>query len=236
MSFRVDPARDRAFLAGFGGIERVRRGAVVLRCGEPSTTLILVRSGHLKMETPAEDHPGSEERSGPNSRVVEVVAPWEVAGEESLLPDAIRPFTLRAGEGTTLQRGETEALAALRRSRRTFTSFLRGREREVARLRGARAMVGRPAEVRLSGVLLELAARAGEMEGQGVRIPFRPTHETLGDMAGLHRSTVTTLLNGWEYGGVIQVGRRGVVIRRPDRLAAWDGRAEGGTGDDVLSR
>jgi hypothetical protein len=32
-----------------------------------------------------------------------------------------------------------------------------------------------------------------------VRIPIRLTHRSLGDLAGAHRSSVTTVLNGWLY-------------------------------------
>jgi CRP-like cAMP-binding protein len=63
-------------------------------------------------------------------------------------------------------------------------------------------------------------ARRGEAE---YVIPIPLTHHTLGELAGVHRSTVTTLLNDWIYRDLLVARNPGWTIPDPDRLDAAAG-------------
>jgi DNA-binding transcriptional MocR family regulator len=69
-------------------------------------------------------------------------------------------------------------------------------------------------------VILDLVERLGEPEGEGFRLPHWFTHQELADLAGAHRSTVTTALNDWIWRGVLDTRRRatGTTSKRPRSL------------------
>ena len=67
-------------------------------------------------------------------------------------------------------------------------------------------------------MLLELAERWGEPQGNGVLVTQRVTHQLLADLAGTHRSTVTTTLNDWLYQGILKSAPRGLHVAKPEKL------------------
>ena len=78
---------------------------------------------------------------------------------------------------------------------------------------------GPSASQRLAEVLLDLGRRCGEPAGRGIRLSERFTHQTLADLAGAHRATVTTLLNDWLYEGILGADKGGrLVLARPTGL------------------
>ena len=79
------------------------------------------------------------------------------------------------------------------------------------------AVAGSPgptARERLAGVIIDLAERFGEPVGHDLRIPHWFTHRELADLAGAHRSTVTTELNDWIWRGVLATRGRSLVVVR----------------------
>jgi CRP-like cAMP-binding protein len=77
---------------------------------------------------------------------------------------------------------------------------------------------GPSATGRIALVLLELADRWGEPREVGVIVTQRVTHQLLADLAGTHRSTVTTTLNDWLYRGILKTAARGIHLAKPERL------------------
>jgi len=75
--------------------------------------------------------------------------------------------------------------------------------------------------VRAGHVCLRLGESEGEGEGEGeaVRLPHCFTHRELADLAGAHRSTVTTSLNDWIWRGVLDTRRRSLLVTRPGLAA-----------------
>jgi len=64
-------------------------------------------------------------------------------------------------------------------------------------------------------VLMDLSQRLGIERGRGLRIPHWFTHQELADLAGAHRSTVTTILNDWIYDGILKTDGKAIVVMRP---------------------
>jgi len=221
MPLRLVPRRDRKLyrLVKRSGLRPVKRGEVLFRAGDPAACLYLVRTGHLRLfrGRKAED---SELEAGSRGPVLAVVGPWELTGEEALLPGVTRRLTGVAGEPTLVMALDPRAAQrALQSSQKSFEAFLRAKEGELAlartlaegRRRGGAAM-------RLQGLLLDLAARFGRQEGESLRISFPLTHQLLADLSGSHRSTVTTLLNDWIYAGILEDDEKGLRILKPRAL------------------
>src|SRR5690606_1939768 len=130
-----------------------------------------------------------------------------------MVPGALRPYTALAGaRGSVLGLEGAAVRAVLRSSQHTLTAYLEIKERELERLR--RAASGSPgptARERLAAALLDLLDRLGEPDGDARRLPHWFTHRELADLAGAHRSTVTTCLNDWIWRGVLDA--RGHALR-----------------------
>ncbi len=221
MPLKVVPRRDRKLyrLVKRGDTLNLRRGETLYSKGDKSTHLFLVRAGHLRLYT-SEDQ-GRKGRGSSQIRSVDaVLGPWELAGEEALLPDAPRRLTAVAGESveaTVLEGKETRR--ALQSSQKTFEAFLRAKEDDLSLARAlsqTRRLGG--AKARLGALLLHLSARLGRPEEEGIRLPIPLSHQVLADLCAAHRSTVTTLLNDWIYDGILRVEGKGYRILEPDAL------------------
>lgn len=65
---------------------------------------------------------------------------------------------------------------------------------------------------RLASLLLRLAHEQGGDQVQGY------THQDLGEMLGTYRETVTQTLNEFKSDGLIEIGRKKIILRDPSRL------------------
>jgi CRP-like cAMP-binding protein len=211
---KVVPRRDRKLhrLVKKGETLTLRRGETLYTPGESAQHLVLVRTGHLQLIS----EPGSE-----RERVVSVVGPWELTGEEALFPGVPRKTETRAGEPTQLTLLDGRGAAtALRTGSKTYGAFFLAKEEELAL---AKSLVGPrregSASSHLAALLSHLADRMGRSEeDKGTRIPIRLTHKVLADLSGCHRSTVTTLLNDWIYQGVLRQSKGQLWILDPGAL------------------
>ena len=70
----------------------------------------------------------------------------------------------------------------------------------------------------MADVLMDLSLRLGIEHVRGLRIPHWFTHQELADLAGAHRSTVTTILNDWIYDGILKTDGKAIVVMRPAAL------------------
>jgi CRP/FNR family transcriptional regulator, cyclic AMP receptor protein len=68
------------------------------------------------------------------------------------------------------------------------------------------------AEGRVAHALLELADRAGQKTPDGIAIPEKVTHETLANLTGLSRPTVTIVLNDLEKHNILRKRRASLLI------------------------
>jgi len=214
MPLKVVPRRDRKLhrLVKKGETRVLKGGETLFSPGDPSGELFLVRTGHLRLTI----HHGS-----PGERVVALAGPWELTGEEGLLPETPRRTGARAGENTQLTILDGEGVnRAFRSASKSYGAFLLAKEEELAL---ARALVGPrragATSEHLGTLLLHLSNRLGRMdEKKGIMIPIRLTHKVLADLSGCHRSTVTTLVNGWIYDGVLEQVEGRFRILRPEAL------------------
>lgn len=208
MPFAVVPTRDRT-------LHRVLRryredrwpaGTTLWSPGDPASTCLQVVSGLVTLH---------DDRG----RTLEVVGPGELAGIAGLVAEATRETGAIARVDSTGVRPDGAAvLRALRRGIHTLPLLMQALREETRRARAVAAgSGGRSAAERLATVMAGLVRRFGGGEGE---LPDGLTHALLGELAGLHRSTVTTLLNAWIWEDLVeQEDRR---IRVPDVRALVD--------------
>lgn len=214
MPFRIVPRRDRKLnrLVKAGQVLELRRGEELFAPGDPAREAYVVRDGHLRLwQVEGERRP----------RTVEVAGPREMVGLESVFagPGVRRRYGASAGQPTRVVLLPGDGVArAFRTGERTFVHAFRAVHDDLAMARWSGGGRGGPSTAeRLADVLLVLARRFGTEEGTGLRLEVRLTHQELADLAGAHRSTVTTLLNDWIYRRTLKDGPEGLLVR-PQRL------------------
>lgn len=216
MPLKVVPQRDRKLnrLIKKGEVRTLRRTEILYEPEQAAHHVFLVKRGHLRL---TQADPG-----GRGTSCVGLVGPWELAGEEALLPGARRRAWCRAGEPSRVVPLDGETVnRVLHTAARTLEAFLAAKEAELElcrRLAGLRRPRGAPR--RLGALLIHLAERLGRREGEGVLLSVPLTHKLLAELASCHRSTVTTVLNDWIYRGHIRDEADGLRILAPEELLA----------------
>lgn len=219
MPLRVIPRRDRSLnrVVKAATAQSLRRGEVLFEAGDSADAVVLVKEGHLCLLAAGE---GRE-----NGRVVAVVGPWEIAGEDALVPNSRRRYAALAGQAAVVQHLDAgRFIRVLTSSRVTREAFLGAVEGDLALARHLTQATGGPrVAARVATVLLDLFTRMGREGEWGWSLPIRITHQTLADLAGAHRSTVTTLLNEWIYQGLVEERARVMILPLRSDLASLDG-------------
>lgn len=90
-------------------------------------------------------------------------------------------------------------------------SLVRSRYQELATER---------VERRVARALLRLVGKAGRKVEKGVMIRFPLSRQDLAELTGTTLHTVSRILSGWEQRGLIESGRRRIVIRNPHGLVS----------------
>src|SRR5919106_2619886 len=79
-------------------------------------------------------------------------------------------------------------------------------------------LLGKSAPARLAHAILQLAQQHGIPDGEGVLVPLRLSQGDLGKLVGLTRETVNSILHAWRDQGVVEMDRRSIRVRDPERL------------------
>ena len=213
MPLQVIPRRDRKLnsLIKAATPTVYRKGGVVYQRGEPSALVLLIQEGHVCLTLPKT---GAE-----RGRVVGIAGPGELLGIEAVTLDVARRYTAVAGSAcTVLPLNGAAVFKALRASPTTLSHFLRSNDHDLAEARLISLSSGFSSKARIADVLLDLAYRFGVDDGRRIKLDHWFTHKELADLAGAHRSTVTTAINDWIYDGVLKQQPRGLIVNKPGTL------------------
>ena len=199
----LTPAESEALVAT-GRSRRYARDEYLMREGEPSHHVAVVRRGRVKVVKLSED--GHE-------ALLAVEGPGELLGEISTLDGGPRTADVVA----------LEPVEALLVAAPDFHRYLDEHQRValvilrmvVGRLRQSdrwRAEFSQDASSRIARHLLDLMVEHGEEHGGGVRITVRLTHDELASMVGVPRETVSRALSHLRGRGLIATGRRSITV------------------------
>ena len=218
MPLKVIPRRDQKLnkLIKTALPVEYKKSNKIYAINDESSVVYLVHTGHVRLTLP---RAGSHPRAGSDQpdRTVAVVGPAELFGEEAISLDIPRRYTAVAGSSCTLlPLSGMGVFNALRGSPKTLSTFFSMWDADLVSARRVAGLSGSSSKARIADVIMDLARRLGTEEGRKIRLEHWFTHQELADLAGAHRSTVTTVLNDWIYEGALKQGSW-----RPGRRREW---------------
>jgi CRP/FNR family transcriptional regulator, cyclic AMP receptor protein len=203
---------ETAELIRIGRRRDFRRGAVLFREAERSDSVMLLRSGRVKV---------SVDTANGTEVVLAVRGPGALLGEFSAIDRQPRSATVTAIE---------DNVSALALTLDEFESFLRSRGRVAVLL--MRALVGKLRDAdrkriefgahdttgRVAARLVEMAERFGQPAADGVRIALPFSQDELAGWICASREAVSKALGALRSAGAIRTSRKSVVVRDMETL------------------
>jgi CRP-like cAMP-binding protein len=185
----------------------------LVRQGDPAETLHIVLSGRLRVtQTTSEGH----------QIIIRYLGPEETVGYTTLSGGTHHPGTVTAVDDGKLLGWSA---AAIRQVMVTYPQVAMNAvailgARYVEMQTRLRERATQNVERRIAHTVLRLTRQAGRRTTRGIEIAFPLSRQDLAEMAGTTLHTVSRTLSGWESRGIVDSGRRLVVVCRPDALSS----------------
>jgi CRP-like cAMP-binding protein len=192
---------------------RIAAGEVVFRQGVGAGTLYIVATGRLRATQTTADG---------QQVIMRYLGPGEVAGYMTLSGGGSHPGTVTAVEETRLigwsDAAIKEAMTRHSSIAMNAVAFLGARYHEMqVRLR---ELSTEKVERRIAHTLLRLIEQAGRRTARGIEIAIPLSRQDLAEMSGTTLHTVSRTLSAWEEQGIVNCGRRRVIVTKAPTLAS----------------
>ncbi len=213
MPLRLTPRRDRQLnkLIKTAKVTGFKKKSVIYNQGEESTYSCIPRSGHGRLTVPHERFA--------SGKTLAILGPNELFGTEAVNVGNERLYTAIAGSDCEIHMLKSgKMMMALRKSPATLRALLASQAEDVAVVRAIVGHSWASSRSKVAHVLLELGCRLGHDNGRRIHLGHWFTHQEIADLAGVHRSTVTTAINDWIYQGVLRQSLKNLVINKPGAL------------------
>ena len=211
--FQGIPADVAGGLQAAATRKRVAAGEVLFQQGDAATFLFLVIAGRLRASQMTQDG---------QQIIIRYIGPGEIAGYTALAGGDTHPGTVSAVDHSHLI-GWTSAVIRQAMERHPVLAMnavaLLGRRYHEMQVR-LRELSTERVERRIGHTLLRLAHQSGRRTVHGIEIAFPLSRQDLAEMAGTTLHTVSRTLSGWEEKGIVNCGRRRVVLCKPHALVA----------------
>jgi CRP-like cAMP-binding protein len=185
-----------------------RAGATIFALGDPGTSMMLVRTGTVRIGYPTPDG---------RSFLLAELGPGGVFGEIALLDGGPRSAEASAATDCMLLVFERrDFLPLLQRNWRLAEAVLRV---VCARLRSADEHIAELAFSDLSVRLAKALVARAQQPDEGGPAFVSDTQGTLAAMVGGSRETVNRCLRKWQKAGLIAIGEGRIYLSDPERLA-----------------
>lgn len=191
----------------------VKRGQCIYMEGDPSDQLFLLKVGVVKISTSA---------AGQQETILAFLYPGDIFGELAMIEDSPRDHIATAHEDVVLCALSRDLL--LRMAQETPAIGY-----QITKIMGFRVkrfrtrieeLLCKSAQARVAHTLLDLASDYGIPDNEGILVPLRLNQADLGNLVGLARETVNTVLQDFKQRGLVEAGRRNIRIMDPSRLRA----------------
>lgn len=152
--------------------------------------------------------------------ILALLYPGDIFGELAVVDDAPRDHLAEAYDDCVICAMSRDAVMRLIRQSPAIgfqITKLIGLRLRTLRSR-VEELLCKSAHARVAHALLELASRHGVADADGILISLRLSQADLGRLVGLSRETVNAILQEWREQRLIQVDRRSIRLRDPDRL------------------
>jgi CRP/FNR family transcriptional regulator, cyclic AMP receptor protein len=198
-----EQARDahRRLVVRLRRLETGPWAAASLSVADPGHLGLLLLDGVIMREVLTTDVAATE-LLGPG----DVVRPWQLADEASLLRAQVRWSVLCDARVAVLDRRLAQQLTSFPEVMSLLMERMGGRSQRLA-IAQAIAQLNR-VDQRLLTLFWHLAERWGRMTPDGIAVPLTLSHRLLGQLVGARRPTVSTALG--------ELAAQGKVLRRTD--------------------
>lgn len=198
-------------IARMARVERVLAEETLFRQGDPPKAVFMVLSGEFKATqvTPEGDRV-----------VVRLVGPGDLAGHVSMFCNTPYPATpIAMTESIALAWASQDFTSLMARHPPLAIAVIRNMAKAIenAHTRLREAATER-VERRIAHALLRLIKQSGRRTDSGIEISFPITRHDIALMTGATLYTVSRTLSAWEQRGIVNGGRRHLVIRAPHAL------------------
>jgi CRP/FNR family transcriptional regulator, nitrogen oxide reductase regulator len=191
----------------------VRSGEPIFRQDEEARSLFVLAGGRLKVTQLTADG---------QQVVVRFIGPGEMFGCVAVLGQNTYPGTATAVEDSVAIGWDQGAMARLIEAYPPIAMNALGTV--GARLQETqtrlRELATQKVERRIAHTVIRLARQSGRRVPGGVQIEFPISRQDIAEMAGTTLHTVSRVLSAWEQRGLVDSGRRRVVVRKPHDLVA----------------
>jgi CRP-like cAMP-binding protein len=198
---------------GAGFRKRMAAGEALFRQGDAASSLFLVLSGRLR---------ATQTTSDGQQVIIRYLGPGEIAGYTALAGGEVHPGTVTAVDDSQLIGWSAAGFKQLMSRHSVIATNAiamlgqRYHEMQVRLLELSTARVER----RIGHTLLRLAHQAGRRTARGIEIAFPLSRQDVAEMCGTTLHTVSRTLSAWEDQGIVDCGRRRVVVCKPQALIA----------------
>ncbi len=206
----MDSEESKALFESMVPVE-LTRGDVLFREGEPGDRLYVIAQGKIKLGRRSSD--GRE-------NLLSILGPGEMFGELSLFDPGPRTATASSVSDALVYELRHQALVQWIASHpNVATTLLGALARRLRRTNETLAdLVFSDVPGRVAKALLDLSARFGEPNDDGIRVAHDLTQEELAQLVGASRETVNKALADFATRGWVRREGRAVVLLDMDRL------------------
>ncbi|MBE0701918.1 MAG: Crp/Fnr family transcriptional regulator [Afipia sp.] len=190
---------------------KLASGEVLFQQGDSASSLFSVIAGRLRATQTTPDG---------QQIIIRYLAPGETAGHATLARGVVHPSTVTAVDDSHLVGWSSETIWKIMEQHPAVTmnalAVLSARYHEI-QLRLLELSTEK-VERRIGHTVLRLANQAGRRTARGIEIAFPLSRQDLAEMAGTTLHTVSRILSRWEDLGIVDCGRRQVVVCKPNML------------------
>jgi len=190
---------------------RVNAGEALFLQEDAATSIYVVIAGRLRATQTTLDG---------QQVIIRYLGPGEVAGYAALSGDDSHPGAVTAIDDSLVVGWSASAIRDVM-SRHSVVAI------NAAALIGARyrdmqvrlrELSTEKVDRRIAHTLLRLMQQAGRRTARGVEIAFPLSRQDLAEMSGTTLHTVSRTLSAWEERGIVDSGRRRVIVAKPQLL------------------
>jgi CRP-like cAMP-binding protein len=189
----------------------VKRGTRIYLPGDPSDQIFLLKSGIIKISATTPDR---------REVILAFLHSGDIFGELAVVDDAPRDHVAEAYDDSVICAMSRDVI--LKVIHETPEIGFQITKLIGLRLRTFRSRIDellcRSAHARLAHALLDLAEHHGVPDQDGVLVSLRLSQGDLGRLVGLSRETVNAILQEWREQSLLEMDRRSVRLRDPERL------------------
>lgn len=195
---------------------RLATNDVLVRQGDTAEAIYIVVAGQLRATQTTADG---------QQVIVRYLGPGELVGPLALAGEAAHSDTVTAVNDTHLIGWSSAEMRAIigRHPAIAFNALAAlGRRYRESQTR-VQELSTEKVDRRLAHTVLRLAAQSGRRTARGIEIPFPLSRQDLAELAGTTLHTVSRTLSAWETSGIVDSGRRRVIVTDEPRLLAIAG-------------